>query len=58
MAAVARNRDDIAEYKLHVSDNYTKKSDLSPIYDTLKSMQADIKLLLARKHVDDDDERR
>ena len=58
MSAVAKNRDDLSDHKLHVSEHYAKKTDLSPIYDTLKSIQVDIKVLLARKHIEEDDERR
>ena len=55
MAAVSKNRDDLSDLKLHVSENYAKKTDLSPIYETLKSIQYDIKTLLGRKlHGDDD----
>lgn len=53
MQSVAKNRDDLSDHKLYVAENYAKKIDLTPIYDTLKNIQSDIKTLLVRKERDD-----
>ena len=56
MSAVAKNRDEISKLQLHVSENYAKKTDLNPIFDALKSIQLDVKILLGRKVHDERDD--
>lgn len=49
MNAVVKNKDDLAEHKLHVSDTYAKKTELSPIYEAVAEIRGDVKELLGRK---------
>jgi hypothetical protein len=59
MGAVTQTKDDLAAHRLYTSENYAKKTDLGPIYQTLQSIQMDIKTLLSRKNThrkDDDDD--
>lgn len=53
MNAMEKSKTDMTDHKLHVSENYAKKSELSPIYKTLSDIQGDIKELLGRKREQD-----
>lgn len=46
--AVAKNRDDLAAHKLHVSENYAKKTEISDVFDCIDEVRKDIKILLGR----------
>ena len=46
--SVSKNRDDIAEHKLHVSENYAKKSEITKVFDAIDEVRRDIKTLLIR----------
>lgn len=47
-----KNARDLADYKLHVSDNYPKESTISRLYETIEKMAEDIsdlKVMVGRK---------
>ncbi len=46
--AVGKNRDDLADHKLHVSENYAKKTEIGDVFDAIDDMRRDIKTLLQR----------
>lgn len=46
--SVGKNREDLADHKLHVSENYAKKTDIGDVFDCISEIQKDIKILLQR----------
>lgn len=46
--AVSKNKDDLADHRLHVSENYAKKIEIRDVFDALDEVRKDIKILLGR----------
>lgn len=47
--AVAKNRDDLAAHKLHVSETYAKTESLKRIYELMDVISNDVKAILQRR---------
>jgi hypothetical protein len=47
--SVSDTREDLADHKLHVSENYAKTDSLERIHDRIDEVASDIKTLLQRK---------
>lgn len=46
--SVNRTKDDLSDHKLHVSENYAKKTEISDVFDCIAEIRNDIKTLLQR----------
>lgn len=46
--AVSKNRDDLSDHRLHVSENYAKKTEITKVFEAIDEVRKDIKTLLMR----------
>ena len=46
--AVGKNRDDLSDHRLHVSENYAKKTEITKVFEAIDEVRKDIKTLLMR----------
>ena len=48
IGAVKENRKELSDHKLHVSEHYARKTEISDVFDCIVEIQKDIKTLLQR----------